>query len=225
MTSTYLTPKQTKDGLQLPLCPPPPRAAHQPLDLGLPSFPTLHLTGFLEDRSSPDNAKGLCLTTSWGFAKKPSTKNVLPAKRSLDGGRTELMPLIRLKPRISKYTPPSRPANATGSGKGATYSLTRSSSFKRGPAKATVSGKGAMYSLTRSSSFRRGHANATGTGKTAMYSLTRSTSFQLQQGPANAAKTTMYSITRSSSFQQALYLMSSGKKPTLTRRPSFTRAA
>jgi len=191
MTAAYLTPKQTNDEFKLPVCPPPPRATHKPLGLGLP-FPTLSLSGCLDDGFSSDNEDGpVCFAAPSGFAKKSSTKN-LPAKRSRDGRSTKQLPMIRLKPRPSKHTMSSRPANATG---------LSPILLKPRPSRYTMP--------SHQSQGQQGQGQ------------------EQEQGPANARgsrKTTLHSLTRSSSFQRAFH-MSSGKKSTLPRRPSFSRAA
>mmetsp|Transcript_15263 Transcript_15263/g.27748 ORF Transcript_15263/g.27748 Transcript_15263/m.27748 type:complete len:158 (-) Transcript_15263:164-637(-) len=126
MIAAYLTPKPSIDGYKLPACPPPPRGAHKPIDLQ--SFPSLNFPCCFKDAISSDDANGLFLADP-GVTTKSMTKN-LPAKRSRDGRITKPLSLMKLKPRPSKYSAPSRTAlSLSSSGKTGLHSMTRSSSF------------------------------------------------------------------------------------------------
>jgi len=156
MTASYLTPKPSSScgEHKLPSCPPPPRAAHKTIDVQ--SFPSLRLPRRFPDLIPSDdkNAKGFMLASP-GLSKRSSTKKVLPVKRSHDGrdnSRLSPLPFFTLKPRPSKYSPPSRPVSTNG--KTRLNSLTRTASFERA-FRMGMDSKKRRTTLTRRPSFSR----------------------------------------------------------------------
>lgn len=127
MTMTeYMTPKRPTETFRLPTCPPAPRPPQQAAALGR-SLPALSIPDSLGDDVliSADDAIGRFLAG----VKRSTAKSSL-GKRGRDGRPS--LASIKLKPRPSKYVPPSRPANAAtgGANKAGLHSLARSSSFQ-----------------------------------------------------------------------------------------------
>lgn len=196
--SAYLTPKPCHHAYTLPTCPPPPRPAHETIDVhsndgGAASFPALRTSSNSTSTSllmNDDDPRGsfffLPIVTA---TKLGETNNVrMSAKRSRDGGNGVLLRpslSIRLQPRPSKYAPPMRRrplASFGGAGnnnRGDLPTLLPALPLRRRRSSATLLPK--STTLARSSSHQyllsMTAKNANGGGKKAKGSLVRRPSF------------------------------------------------
>ncbi|KAL3806535.1 hypothetical protein ACHAXA_001754 [Cyclostephanos tholiformis] len=140
MAAGYITPKPTAGEL-IPMCPPPPALPHKALAL----TPTSSIS-----RSFDDHDEEACSVLSIGnFLNDGTDRNSSftrpqPPQRSYDAIRTT--PVIWLKPRPSKYTPPSTPVDTC-----ADQSMKRNASSQ----KIYLMSRNKKLKMTRTLSFSR----------------------------------------------------------------------